>query len=87
MLGLSALNGTEHKLAEKVLADNGVKKGDYSVIVAGLTHGWHTANLPGYRREAHQSRGLHSSPRGAHPSRDATTGRSARLLPAGKGRL
>lgn len=37
VVGLSAMNGTEHKLAEKIFADNGVKKGDYSVIVAGLT--------------------------------------------------
>jgi ABC-type nitrate/sulfonate/bicarbonate transport system substrate-binding protein len=37
ILGLSALNGSEHKLAEQVLAEHGVKKGEFSVIVAGLT--------------------------------------------------
>jgi ABC-type nitrate/sulfonate/bicarbonate transport system substrate-binding protein len=36
-LGVSALNGSEHKLAEQVLAESGLKKGEYGVIVAGLT--------------------------------------------------
>lgn len=37
VIGASALNGSEQKLAEQVLADNGLKKGDYHFIVAGLT--------------------------------------------------
>jgi ABC-type nitrate/sulfonate/bicarbonate transport system substrate-binding protein len=36
-LGVSALHGSEQTLAEQVLAENGVKKGDFNVIVAGLT--------------------------------------------------
>ena len=36
-LGVSALHGSEQALAEQVLAQNGLKKGDFNVIVAGLT--------------------------------------------------
>lgn len=36
-LGVSALGGSEQILAQQVLAENGLKKGDYGVIVAGLT--------------------------------------------------
>lgn len=36
-LGVSALGGSEQLLAQQVLAENGVKKGEYGVIVAGLT--------------------------------------------------
>ena len=37
ILGVSALHGSEQNLAELVLAQNGVKKGEFNVIVAGLT--------------------------------------------------
>lgn len=36
-LGVSALGGSEQTLAQQVLAEHGLKKGDYNVIVSGLT--------------------------------------------------
>ena len=37
ILGVSALHGSEQALAEQVLAEHGLKKGDFNVIVSGLT--------------------------------------------------
>ncbi len=36
-LGVSALHGSEQALADSVLAKHGLKKGDYKVIVSGIT--------------------------------------------------
>jgi ABC-type nitrate/sulfonate/bicarbonate transport system substrate-binding protein len=36
-LGVSALGGSEQSLAQQVLAEHGLKKGDFNVIVSGLT--------------------------------------------------